>query len=101
MTHAAERYALVTDIKIILAVAVARVVLAGVVAGVASGAYSALDYYARTGNWRGAIRCGAAIGGYAFTVTLFSPYASGIYAAYYTSASFFVAIPIYYWRYGG
>jgi hypothetical protein len=29
------------------------------------------------------------MGGYAFTVTLFSPYVSGIYAAYYTSASFF------------
>jgi hypothetical protein len=73
MTHAAERYALVTDIKII---AVARVVLAGVVAGVASGAYSAWDYYVRTGDWRGAIRCGMTMGGYAFTVTLFSPYVS-------------------------
>jgi hypothetical protein len=89
MTHAAERYVLVTDIKIVLAAVVARVVLAGVVAGVASGAYSAWDYYARTGDWRGAIRCGMTIGGYAFTVTLFSPYVSKIYAAYYTSASFF------------
>jgi hypothetical protein len=101
MTHAAERYALVTDIKIILAVAVARVVLAGVVAGVASAAYSAWDYYARTGDWRGAIRCGMTIGGYAFTVTLFSPYVSGTYAAYYTSASFFVGYAIHRWRCGG
>jgi hypothetical protein len=81
--------------------AVARVVLAGAVAGIGFGAYSALDYYARTGNWRGAIRCGMTIGGYAFTVTLFSPYVSGIYAAYYTSATILVGIPIYYWRYGG
>ena len=88
MTHAAERYVLVTDIKIILAAVVARV-LAGAVAGVASGATSAWDYYARTGDWRGAIRCGMTMGGYAFTVTLFSPYVSGAYAAYYTSASFF------------
>jgi hypothetical protein len=29
------------------------------------------------------------MGGYAFTATLFSPYVSKIYAAYYTSASFF------------
>ena len=100
MTHAAERYALVTDIKIFLAIAVARV-LTGVAAGVASGAHSAGVYYARTGDWRGAIRCGMTIGGYAFTVTLYSPHVRGIYAAYYTSASFFVAIPIYYWRYGG
>jgi hypothetical protein len=98
MTHVAERYALVTDIEI---VAVARVVLAGVVAGVASGAYSALDYYARTGDWRGAIRCGMTMGGFAFTVTLFSPYVSGIYAAYYTSASFYVGYAIHRWRCGG
>jgi uncharacterized membrane protein len=45
MTHVAERYALVTDIKIIPAVAVARVVLAGAVAGIGFGAYSAWDYY--------------------------------------------------------
>ncbi len=103
MTHAAERYALVTDIiiKAILASSFARQVLAAVAAGVGLGVASALDYYARTGDWRGAIRCGMTIGGYAFTVTLFSPYVSGTYAAYYTSASFFVAIPIYYWRYGG
>ncbi len=96
MTLAAERYALVMDIKII---AVARV-LAGVVAGVALGAYSAWDYYARTGDWRGAIRCGMTMGGYAFTVTIFSPYVSGTYAAYYTSATILVGIPIYYWSCG-
>jgi hypothetical protein len=101
MTHAAERYVLVTDIKIILAAVVARVVLAGVVAGLASGAYSAWDYYARTGNWHGAIRCGMTMGGYAFTVTLFSPYVSGTYAAYYTSATILAGIPIAYWRCGG
>ncbi len=85
MTHAAERYALVTDIKII---AVARV-LAGAVAGIGFGVYSAWDNYARTGDWRGAIRCGTRMAAFAYTVTIFSPYVSKVYAAYYTSASFF------------
>ena len=102
MRHVAERCALVTDIiKAILASSFARQVLAAVVAGVGLGAYSAGIYYARTGDWRGAIRCGMRVAAFAYTVTIFSPYVSGIYAAYYTSASFFVAIPIYYWRYGG
>ncbi len=49
-------YALVTDIiiKAILVSSFARQVLAAVAAGVFFGAYSAWDYYARTGNWRGA-----------------------------------------------
>jgi hypothetical protein len=101
MTHVAERYALMTDIEIILAVAVARVVLAGAVAGIGFGAYSAWDYYARTGNWRGAIRCGMRMAAFAFTVTIFSPYVSKTYAAYYSSASFFVGYAIHRWRCGG
>jgi hypothetical protein len=69
--------------------AVARVVLAGAVAGIGFGAYSAWDYYARTGDWRGAIRCGTRMAAFAYTVTIFSPYVNKVYAAYYTSASFF------------
>jgi ascorbate-specific PTS system EIIC-type component UlaA len=99
MTLAAERYALVTDIKIILAVTVARVVLAGVVAGVASGAYSAWDYYARTGNWRGAIRCGAVMGVYTVAVVSFS--FSGTHAAYYVAGTIIVGgIPLHFWACG-
>jgi len=96
-------YALVTDIiiKAIIASSLARQVLAAVAAGVGFGAISAWDYYARTGDWRGAIRCGMTIGGYMFSVTLFSPYVSKIYAAYYTSATILAGIPIAYWRYGG
>jgi hypothetical protein len=95
-------YALVTDIiKAILASAFARQVLAAVVAGVVSGAYSAGIYYERTGDWRGAIRCGMSIGGYAFAITIFSPYVSKTYAAYYTSATILADIPIAYWRCGG
>jgi hypothetical protein len=100
MTHAAERYALVTDIKIFLAIAVARV-LAGVAAGVASGAHSAGVYYARTGDWRGEIRCEMTMGGFAFSVTLFSPHVSGVYATYYSSASFAVGYAMRRWRCGG
>jgi hypothetical protein len=100
MTHAAERYALVTDIKIILTVTVARVVLAGVVAGVASGAYSAWDYYARTSNWRGAIRCGAAIGVYTAAVVSFSHLFSGIRANYYAAGTVIGGIPVHFWAYG-
>ncbi len=96
MTHAAERYALVTDIKII---AVARV-LAGVVAGVASGAYSAWDYYARTGDWRGAIRCGAVIGVYTVAVVSFSHFFSGIRANYYAAGTVIGGIPVHFWAYG-
>ncbi len=94
-------YALVTNIiKAILVSSFARQVLAAVAAGVGLGAYSAWDYYARTGDRRGAIRCGMTMGGYAFTVTIFSPYVSGTYAAYYSSATILVGIPIYYWRCG-
>ncbi len=96
MTHAAERYALMTDIKII---AVARV-LAGVVAGVALGAYSAGDYYARTGNWRGAIRCGAAIGVYTATVVSFSHFFRGLRANYYATGTVIGGIPVHFWAYG-
>jgi hypothetical protein len=99
MTLAAERYVLVTDIKIVLAAVVARV-LAGVVAGVASGVYSALDYYARTGNWRGAIRCGAAAGVYAATVVYFSHFFSGIRANYYATGTVIGGIPVHFWAYG-
>ena len=95
-------YALVTDIiKAIIASSFARQVLAAVAAGVGLGAYSAWIYYDRTGDWRGAIRCRMTIGGYAFTITLFSPYVSGTYAAYYTSATILAGIPIAYWRCGG
>jgi hypothetical protein len=94
-------YALVTDIiKAILAASAARQVLAAVTAGVFIGAVSAGDYYARTGDWRGAIRCGMTTGGFAFSVTLFSPYVSGVYAAYYSSASFVVGYAIHRWRCG-
>ena len=96
-------YALVTDIiiKAILASSFARLVLTAVGTGVGLGVASALDYYARTGDWRGAIRSGMTIGGYMFSVTLFSPYVSKIYAAYYTSATAFVGYAIHRWRCGG
>ncbi len=94
-------YALVTDIiKAILVSSFARQVLAAVGASVGLGAYSAWDYYARTGDWRGAIRCGMRMAAFAYTVTIFSPYVSGTYAAYYSSAAFVVGYAIHRWAYG-
>jgi hypothetical protein len=80
--------------------AVARVVHAGVVAGVALGAYSAGDYYARTGNWRGAIRCEAAIGVYTAAVVSFSHFFSGLRANYYVAATVIGGIPVHFWACG-
>ena len=94
-------YALVTDIiKAILATAFARQVATAVATGIGFGAVSAWDYYDRTRDWRGAIRCGMRMAAFAYTVTIFSPYVSGVYAAYYTSASFAVGYAIHRWSCG-
>ncbi len=94
-------YALVTDIiKAILASSFARQVLAAVAAGVGLGAYSAWDYYARTGDWRGAIRCGAAIGVYTSAVVSFSHFFSGIRANYYAAGTVIGGVPLHFWACG-
>jgi len=97
MTHAAERYASVTDIKIVLA-AVAVRVLAGAVAGIGFGAYSAWDYYARTGDWRGAIRCGR---WEATRSQLLSSAPTSVGSTQLTTLRRLSFIPIYFWRCGG